>query len=248
MMTMRALLTTMTTALLAAALSTATATADNLPKGFVAVPDSVSPDGTLQVIIPTVATDTDVPPCQTRLVNVATGKLIALIKGECAFEHQNQSSLHPRWSKDGSTLIWHADNKWGSSNVQILQIKDGAVTNQLDVRTPTVKQLLAAVKKSQPKQYAAAKKNSKGLGSWFRDGLSIDVRPVIASDGVQWPIAFMIDVTSDPKCSFVTPTLRVGGTMKATLSAARKWTFASFDIGHAACGKDGELCAFSDCE
>ena len=73
-----------------------------LNQGYVVVPNSVSPDGSLQVMIPALAEDKQ-PACQTRLVEVTTGKTLTRIQGECFFEHQGQSSFHPQWSKDGAT-------------------------------------------------------------------------------------------------------------------------------------------------
>jgi hypothetical protein len=178
---------------------------------------------------------------------VSTGKTLTRIQGECFFDHQGQISFHPQWSKDGATLLWRSDNKWGSANVRIVQLKAGKVTKQFDVRGPAVKKVLASIRKLAPKPYAAAKKNGKGSGAWFRDGFAIDVQPVISSDGVTWPLKVSIDITSDPKCDQPSSN-RAGGTLQATFEAPAKWTFAPLVSGHSGCSKDGLTCAFSDCE
>ncbi|MBP9089267.1 MAG: hypothetical protein KBG15_24305 [Kofleriaceae bacterium] len=215
-------------------------------QGYVVVPNSVSPDGSLQVMIPALAEDAQ-QACQTRLVEVSSGKTLAQIQGECFFEHQGQITFHPQWSKDGAMLIWHSDNKWGSANVRLLQLKAGKVIKQIDVRGPAVKQVLASMRKLAPKPYAAAKKYGKGAGAWFRDGFAIDVQPVLGSDGVQWPLKVSVDITSDPKCDQPASN-RAGGTMQATFDATEKWAFAPFVSGHSTCGKAGLTCAFADCE
>ena len=215
-------------------------------QGYVVVPNSISPDGSLQVMIPALAEDTQ-PACQTRLVEVSTGKTLTLIQGECFFEHQGQISFHPQWTKDGRTLIWRSDNKWGSANVRLVQRDTRKPFRQVDVRGPAVKKALASIRKLAPKPYAAAKQNGKGAGTWFRDGFAIDVQPVISSDGVQWPLKVSVDITSDPKCDQPSAN-RAGGTMQATVEATAKWTFAPLLRGHSGCGKDGLTCTFSDCE
>ena len=238
--------------LLVAATAVATPASADAPaavaKGYVVVPGSGSPDGKWQVLIPSLASqDTQPPPsCETRVVSVSTGALLTRLPGECFFEHQSQIQLSPRWSRDSRTLVWLADNKWGSANLQILQLEGDKVASTFDARAPAEDQVLAAVRRASPKQYATSIRHGKGNGTWFRDGFSIDVRPSLGAD-VQWPISFRVDISSDPKCMWPA-TDRAGGTLTATLDAAHKWTFTPFVAGHKGCGSNGLDCQFSDCD
>jgi len=214
---------------------------------FIAVPGSRSPDGAWEVSIPSMASQLagDPPRCEVRIVNVASGALLGRIPGECFHEHQGQSEFTARWSEDGQALLWVATNKWGVANAQLVRIAGGKL-KAVDVRLPAVKRVLAAVKRASPAPYAASKRHAKGLGSWFRDGFAVDVRPAGAG-ALTWPLAFTIDATSDHKCMY-TAAERAGGTMSASLAADGKWTFGAFVPGHAGCGRDGLACTFSDCE
>jgi hypothetical protein len=235
----------LTAAVLAGA---ATASADAPASDTFVVPGSVSPDGTWQVVIPSFASqDRKVPPrCETRVVNVRTGALLTRLPGECFFEHEGQIQFAPSWSKDSQTLLWRTDNKWGSANVQILQLKGDKVASIFDARPAAEDQVLAVVRRTSPKAYAAAKQHGKGNGAWYRDGFAIDVHPKVTTEAT-WPIAFTIDITSDTKCMWGAAD-RAGGTMAATLDAAHKWTFGPFVAGHKGCGSNGLECAFSDCD
>lgn len=237
----------MRTLVLGTVLATATPSFADVPKNYVVVSGSTSPDGKWQVLIPSRASqEGKPPPCETRVVAVATGALLTKLPGECFFEHQGQSQVSPHWAKDSRTLVWLVDNKWGSANVQILQLDGDKVASTVDARRPAEDQILAAVRRASPKQYATAKEHGKGNGAWYRDGFAIDVQLRITGE-VTWPIAFTVDITSDTKCMWPKGDL-AGGTLTATVDAAHRWTFSPFVAGHQACGKSGLVCAFSDCD
>jgi len=215
---------------------------------FVAVPGSRSPDGAWEVAIPSLASQEEgTPPrCETRIVNVQSGALLGRIPGECFHERQGQSQVSARWSADGHTLLWLATNKWGMANVQVVRIADGKLVKTFDVRPPAQKRVLAFVRRTSPALYTRTQRHGRGAGSWFRDGFAIDVRPA-GTGALTWPLALTIDITSDHKCDRPAAD-RTGGTMAATLDAKLNWTFGPFVAGHAGCGTNGLVCAFSDCE
>jgi hypothetical protein len=225
----------------------AVATAAEAAPKYVIVDGSASPDGKWVVVIPPRGSldDEETPPCETRLANAKTGALLVRIPGECFFEHQGQIQFAAAWSKDSQTLVWRTDNKWGSANVQVVQLKGDKVGSIYDARPAAEDRVLAAVKKASAKAYAASRERGKGNGAWFRDGFAIDVHPSVTTM-VSWPIAFTIDITSDYKCDGAAGD-RAGGTMTATLDAAHTWTFGPFVAGHKGCGSGGLVCAFSDC-
>lgn len=215
---------------------------------FVAVPGSRSPDGAWEVVIPSLASqEAGAPPrCETRIVNVASGALLGRIPGECVHERQGQSQVTARWSADGRTLLWMATNKWGTANVQVVRIADGKRVKAFDVRPGAQKRVLAVVRRRSPAVYARTQRRARNLGAWFRDGFAIDVRPA-GTGALTWPLALTIDITSDHKCDR-NAAQRTGGTMAATLDAKLNWTFGPFVAGHAGCGTNGLVCAFSDCD
>ncbi len=63
------------------------ATARNLPEGFTVVPASISPDGKLGVIAPGLDHVKE-REHQNKLIEIATGKVLAVIDADTAFEHR----------------------------------------------------------------------------------------------------------------------------------------------------------------
>ena len=186
----------------------ATAAASPLPKGFAVVPTSASPDGKLAVIAP----DTRTPPTKhshdNKLIEVATGKVIATLVSPTAPIHDSEVDFEPRWSADGSLLEWYVDGKWGSYALVLVRVEHGAVISQIDVRELAVHEVLAEVQRAHPAAAAAAKREGAQAGWWFRDGLAIDVKPAGISetnDGrtiprpTKLPLAFDVTYTSNPK-------------------------------------------------
>jgi len=198
-----------------------------LPAGFTIVPSSISPDHKLGVIAP----DFDhvkEHERQNKLVEIATGKVVATIAADTRFEHENNTDIKPVWSSDGKWLEWRADGKWGSVALVLLEIDHGAVKRQIDVREPAVKAALAAAKKANPKAYAAARKEGEGEGSWFRDGFAIDVHPDHEGPP-SLPFKFVIELTSNPKELDSYPVAaRLAGTMTGTVDANGELAFGPF--------------------
>src|SRR5262245_29240529 len=146
----------MRSVLLVAIIATVAAAAP-LPPGFAVLPQSISPDKKLGVIAPDVDHLVD-KQHQNKLIEIATGKVIATIDAETVFEHENHADITPAWSSDGSLLEWYIGGKWGSFELIVIRVEHGAVTQQIDVREAAVKTALANALKANPKAYAAAKK------------------------------------------------------------------------------------------
>lgn len=184
-------------------LASATAAAGPVPKGFSIVPTSTSPDGKLAVIAPQGA-----PSGQThdnQLVEVATGKVVATLVSVTAALGDD---MMPRWSSDGSLLEWYVDGKWGSSALVIVRLDKGKVVSQIDARELAVHEVIAEVQRTHATAAAAAKREGADEGSWFRDGLAIDVRPAGThdrDDGTRevpkpaLPLQLEVTYTSNPK-------------------------------------------------
>jgi hypothetical protein len=174
-----------------------------VPKGFAVVPKSISPDGKLEVIAPADATSTQ----PDQLVEVATGKVVATLISTPAPLRQSNLEFHPSWSKDGSLLEWYVDGKWGSWALLLVRVEHGAVAAQIDARELAVHEVLADVQQHHASAAAAAKREGKAAGAWFRDGLAIDVRPSgteRGDDGLtvpapSLPLSLDVTYTSNPK-------------------------------------------------
>jgi hypothetical protein len=178
------------------------------PKGYSIVPKSTSPDGKLAVIAP----DTQAQPTKDshddKLIEVATGKVVATLVSPTAAIHDSEVDFEPRWSADGSLLEWYVDGKWGSYALVLVAVDHGAVASQIDVRELAVHEVLAEVQRSHAAAAAAAKREGAQSGWWFRDGLAIDVKPAgitLTNDGAtiprptKLPLAFDVTYTSNPK-------------------------------------------------
>jgi hypothetical protein len=209
----------------------APARARPLPDGYRVVASSISPDGKLGVIAPdrdhAVAPGHDLDRDRNQLVDLATGKVLAAIDAPVAFERQGHTTLAPAWSADGTLLLWYVDGKWGSYALNLLRVDRGAVTAQWNLRELAVRHALAAARRAHPAASAAAQREGKGAGAWFRDGLAIDVRPVLA-DGQRprLPLALAIALTSNPKELDSYPAdARLAGTLSATVGADGALTF-----------------------
>jgi hypothetical protein len=184
------------------ACATATSVLGGVPKGYSIVPKSTSPDGKLAV---TASPDDDTKPNQ--LVDVATGKVVATLVSTPAPLHDSHADFEPRWSTDGSLLEWYVDGKWGSWALVLVRVDRGAVTSQIDVRELAVHEVLAEVQRTHRDAAAAAKREGAQSGSWFRDGLAIDVKPVgtkVRDDRLDvpkpaLPLELEVTYTSNPK-------------------------------------------------
>lgn len=207
------------------------AAARNLPDGFTVVPASISPDGKLGVIAPDLDHAKE-HEHQNKLVEIATGKVLAVIDADTAFEHQNHTTLLPKWSKDSSLLVWYVDGKWGSYALVLLRLEHGAVTSQINARELAVAEALRAAKQANPMAYAAAKQEGKDEGSWFRDGFAIEVRPEDPeTTKPALPMKLAIEMTSTPKEMDSYPkAARFSGKLTGVVGADGKITFSKLAI------------------
>jgi len=181
----------------------ATAAAGPVPKGFSIVPKSTSPDGKLAVIAPDIA-----PPGEThenKLIDVDSGKVLATLVSTTA---SAGDEMMPEWSADGSMLEWYVDGKWGSSALVLVRLDKGKVTSQIDARELAVHEVIAEVHRTHATAAAAAKREGASDGSWFRDGLAIDVKPANTHDNDDGtrdvpkpalPLQLDVTYTSNPK-------------------------------------------------
>jgi hypothetical protein len=177
------------------------------PKGYAVVPKSTSPDGKLAVIAPDDPRDNEQTTHDDKLVELATGKVLASLVSPTAALHESNLDFEPRWSADGTLLEWYVDGKWGSYALVLVRVAHGSVTEQIDVRELAVHEVLADVQRTHPSAAAVAKREGAQSGWWFRDGLAIDVKPTgtnVRDDGLDvprpaLPLSLEVAYTSNPK-------------------------------------------------
>ncbi|HEY1548700.1 MAG TPA: hypothetical protein VGG28_12815, partial [Kofleriaceae bacterium] len=141
-----------------------------------------------------------------QLIEVATGKVVATLVSTPAPLTQSELAFYPVWSKDGALLEWYVDGKWGSWALVLVHVDRGSAS-QIDARELAVHEVLAETQRTHRDAATAAKRQGAQSGSWFRDGLAIDVKPAgtkLAGDGVivpapALPLALDVTYTSNPK-------------------------------------------------
>jgi hypothetical protein len=88
-------------------------TGKQFPDGFGVERSSLSPDKRYGVLAPDLDHYDDAATHQNKLVEVKTGRVLAVIQAETGMVHMNHGGILPsRWSADGSLLLWKVDGKW----------------------------------------------------------------------------------------------------------------------------------------
>lgn len=169
------------------------------PPGFTIPAFTLSPNKRLGVLVPD-EQRYDAGE-KNKLVEVSTGRVLAVIVGEPGMEHMNHGGVDPtRWSADSSLLLWRVDGKWFPRALVLIKLNGGKVQWQLDLLKTAQQEILARARQAAPKNYAAAKKQNTGNGSAYPEGFTIDVK----TDGeeetsVALPLRVHVTLTSNPK-------------------------------------------------
>jgi hypothetical protein len=180
--------------------------AETVPAGYKILDITLSPDHRYGVTVP----DLDTPNPQNSLVEVATGRVLAVIEADTGYEAANHNSVLPsRWAKDDSLLLWEVDGKWCDVALVLLKLQDGAVAWQLDLLKAGQQAILPLTKRAKPKRYLAAQEQNRGSGSAYPDGFTVDV---VAEGGgkdeaengakhaaLSLPLKVHVYLTSNPK-------------------------------------------------
>lgn len=174
----------------------ACALGQNIPKGYI-VPDStISPDHRYGVTVPLIAENDESAKVKNSLVELKTGRVLAVIRAETGWDHMNHGGVDPKWSKDGSLLLWMVDGKWCPRALVLLKLADGKVLWQTDILSAGQQAILVRTKKAAAEKYAAAKKANADNGSAYPDGFTVDVE---AADPLSLPLHIQVTLTSNPK-------------------------------------------------
>jgi hypothetical protein len=179
-------------------LTSVTAAAQNIPKGFVVPECTVSPDGRYGVTVPILDQHEDSENPKNNVIELKTGRTIAVIQTKfTGWNRQNHGGVFPcRWSNDGSLLLWEVDGKWFSDALVLVKFKNGILEWQTDILRAAQTAMLSRTKRVAPKQYVLAKKANAGSGSAYPEGFTI---AVAAADPISLPLNIQGALTSDPK-------------------------------------------------
>jgi hypothetical protein len=150
----------------------AAAAGQTVPAGYKILDITLSPDHRYGVTVP----DLDTPNPHNSLVEVETGRVLAVIEADIGYEAANHNSVAPaRWAKDDSLLLWRVDGKWCDNALVLLKLRSGAVAWQLNLLDTGQQAILALTKRAKPKKYLAAKEENRGNGSAYPEGFTVDV-------------------------------------------------------------------------
>jgi hypothetical protein len=208
-------------------------TGKQFPDGFGVEPSSLSPDKRYGVLVPADFDHYDETKPQNKLVEVETGRTLALIDANTGKAgYMNHGGIQPsRWSADGSFLLWEVAGKWSPRALVLLKMEDGKVKWQRNLLKMAQKEILARTRKASASKYGAIKKRNSVLDQHtYPDGFNVDVR-ITGKEGA--PLTFPLDVEasleSNPKAVVDSPPKnQLSSQMKAVLDSDGKFIVKEF--------------------
>jgi len=207
--------------------------AQKLPAGMSIPEDTLSPNHHYGILVPQMAEEDHIKDPHNKLVEAKTGKVIAVINAEPGFDHMNHGgALPPVWAKDNSAVLWQVDGKWSPRALVLLTLEKGASKVQVDLLKTGQQEILARVRKAEPKKYTTIKTaHAKGYGSAYPDGFTVNVGAVGGGDDLTFPVKLQVDLTSDPKGA--EPELpHLNAFLNAEVDAAGNFKVTKFSMGN----------------
>ena len=174
----------------------ASASAAKLPSGFILADESLSTNRVYGVLVPD-GGHFNGKPDQNSIVEVKTGRILGPIYGETGQSSGNPGGSSAKWSADSSILVWTVEGKWGPLEIMVVELKGGKITRQSELLKPIRNELLAALKKERPVEYASAREANRGNGSAYPGGFTVDVH--CSRPDAKRRITFAAGLTSDLK-------------------------------------------------
>jgi hypothetical protein len=206
------------------AVSTDEAAAQIVPPGYT-IPDiTLSPDHRYGVTVPGL----DTPNPHNSLIEIKTGRVLAVIQADTGYEQANHISLVPsRWAKDNSFLLWEVEGKWFDTALVLLKLENGKVEWQRNLLKIGQQAILARTKLVAPRKYRAAKEQNKGNGSAYPDGFTVDVA-VEDKKPLSLPLAIFVSLTSNPKG--IEDLINLDASLEASMNSEGKFTVTKFHL------------------
>lgn len=192
-------------------------TGAQFPEGFAVMRSSLSPDKHYGVLAPVDFDHYDETKHQNKLVEVETGRTLALIEADTGKAGwMNHGNIQPsRWSADGSLLLWEVAGKWSPRALVLLKIENGKVKWQRNLLKMAQKEILARTRKFLPKNLAAF--------------TAIDVHVTGKEDApLSPPLAVQAEFDTNPKAMEPPPSVHVRSHMEATIDSEGKLIVKSF--------------------
>jgi len=192
-------------------------TGKQFPDGFGVVPSSLSPDKRFGVLAPADFDHYDETKHQNKLVEVNTGRTLAVIDaepGKAGF--MNHGGIQPsRWSADSSLLLWEVAGKWSPRALVLLKIEGGKVKWQRNLLKMAQQAILTRTRKFLPKDFAAF--------------TAIDVHVNGKEDApLSLPLAVHAEFDSNPKAIEPPPRVYIHSEMEATIDSDAKLIVKKF--------------------
>jgi hypothetical protein len=192
-------------------------TGKQFPDGFAVEPSSLSPDKRYGVLVPADFDHYDETKPQNKLVEVETGRTLALIDADTGKAgYMNHGGIQPsRWSADGSFLLWKVAGKWSPRALVLLKMEDGKVKWQRNLLKMAQKEILARTRKFLSKNFAAF--------------TAIDVQVVGKDDALlSLPLTIHAMYDTNPKAIEPPPSVYVHSEMEATIDSEGKFVVKNF--------------------
>lgn len=181
------------------------------PKGFTIPDGSLSPDKHYGVTVPILAEHGDNDDPNNSLVDIKTGRVVAVIHATTGWDRMNRGGVLPaRWSPDSTTLLWEVEGRFSPAALALLKVENNKLAWQVDVLATVQQAILTHTQQAAPAKYAAGKKWNEGSGSAYPDGFTVNVRAEgdkarrgpgedVKGKPVSLPLRVHAELTSNPK-------------------------------------------------
>ena len=209
--------------------SNGAAVGQTVPVGYTILGITLSPDHRYGVTVP----DLNTPNPQNSLVEVETGRVLAVIQANTGYESANHNSVLPsRWAQDDSLLLWEVDSKWCDTALVLLKLENGTVVWQLNLLKTGQQAILALTKRAKPKKYFAAKEKTRDSGSDYPDGFTVDVvAEGNENDALSLPLKIHAYLTSNPKSIAGQEDTNLDSRLDAVVDKDGKFRVTNFHLG-----------------
>jgi hypothetical protein len=170
---------------------------------------------------------------QNSLVEVETGRVLAVIQANTGYESANHSSVLPsRWAKDDSLLLWEVDSKWCDTALVLLKLQNGSVVWQLNLLQTGQQAILALTRRARPKKYFAKKEKNRDWGTDYPDGFTVDVvAEGNENQALSLPLTIHAYLTSNPKSIAGQEDTNLDSRLDAVVDKDGKFRVTNFHLG-----------------